>query len=136
MIVTLDQIAPVTVPSDERIDWRPVRHALGLTAFGINAYVGHRAGDLVVEAHTEDGSGGYPQHEEVYVVVSGAARFVLEGAEQTVAAPAFVKPDTPLTHREAYAAADGTVVVAVGAPVDEPFTVSPWEREGLGLGAG
>lgn len=136
MIVGLDEIDRAARPCDPRLDWRPVRDRLGLRAFGMNAYVGARAGDMVVEAHTEDGSAGYPPHEEVYVVVAGAVRFLLDGVEHVVEAPAFIKPDTPLVHREAYAAADATIVLAVGGPVDEPFSVSPWERRQLELSRG
>ena len=46
--------------------WKPVRLALGIDAFGINAYRTENVGDLVVDDHAD------PQ-EELYVVV-GAAR--------------------------------------------------------------
>jgi hypothetical protein len=32
------------------VDWRPVRDALGVSAFGMNAYVGSEPGQLVVGA--------------------------------------------------------------------------------------
>ena len=57
-----------------------MRHHLGITAFGTNAYVGRSAGDLVIEDHDED------EHEELYVVLSGAATFTVDG--ETFDAPA------------------------------------------------
>lgn len=136
MIVALADIARAAEPCDPRLDWRPVRDRLGTRAFGINAFVGARPGDLVVEPHHEAAEGGESGHEEVYVVVAGAARFVLDGAEHTVRAPAFVMPDRPDVHREAYAIEPGTVVVAVGAPLDRPVPVSDWERRQLELSRG
>jgi mannose-6-phosphate isomerase-like protein (cupin superfamily) len=50
---------------------------VGITAFGINAYTGAEAGQDVVEEHTEERLG----HEQLYVVVSGRATFVLDGEE-------------------------------------------------------
>ena len=58
--------------------WRPVRRRLGITAFGINAYTGE-PGENVVEKHDEERLG----HEELYVVVSGRARFELDGESST-----------------------------------------------------
>ncbi len=48
--------------------WHPLRHALGVTGFGVNAYTAPVAGKDVVEEHKEGGpeSG----HEELYVVVA------------------------------------------------------------------
>jgi hypothetical protein len=34
-------------------------------------------------------------------------------------------------HRKAIAAADGTLVLAIGAARGEAFTPSPWERQAL-----
>ena len=133
MIVALADIARAAEPCDARLDWRPVREALGLATFGMNAFVGAEPGDLVVEPHHEGAEGGESAHEEVYVVVSGGARFLLDGVEHEVRAPAFVKPDRPEVRREAYATAPGTVVVAVGAPTDRTVAVSEWERRQLEL---
>lgn len=103
------------------VEWRPVRRPLGITAFGMNAYTGD-AGEHVVEEHTEEQLG----HEEVYVVVSGAARFTLGEDEVDVAAGGFVYVRDPGTRRVAVATADGTVVLAVGGRpgAHEP---SAWE---------
>jgi hypothetical protein len=108
------------------LHWRPVRATLGVTGFGINAYTAAEPGDIVVEPHDEADSG----HDEVYVVVAGAARFVLDGAEHDAAAISFVRPADPGVHREARALEPGTVVLAVGAPAGG-FEPSDWERREL-----
>ena len=51
------------------LSWKPVRRPLGITAFGINAYTAGKAGDEVVEEHTEQ------TEEEAYVVIRGHATF-------------------------------------------------------------
>ena len=97
-----------------------MRHALGVQAFGVNAYSGD-AGDDVIEPHTEEGS----DHEEMYVVLSGRARFELD--DESVDAPpgtAVFLPD-PETRRYAVAEEDGTTVLALGGKPDHE--VSAWE---------
>ena len=54
--------------------WTPVRKHFGITAFGVNAYTATEVGQDVVEEHTEERLG----HEEMYVVLSGRATFVLD----------------------------------------------------------
>ena len=104
-------------------EWRPVRHHLGITAFGTNAYSG-RAGELVIEEHDDS-------DEELYVVVAGEAEFTLDG--ETLAAPVgtlvFV---THGTTRAAHAKVDGTTVLVVGATPGKAFEVSKWELSRLG----
>jgi len=79
--IKLDELEPLPIEGG-RLLWRPVRHALGVGAFGINAFVAENAGDDVVEDHTEELHG----HEEIYVVLSGRATFTL--GEETLDAPA------------------------------------------------
>jgi quercetin dioxygenase-like cupin family protein len=115
----IDELDPIAVTG---LRWHPVRHALGVHAFGVNAYSGD-TGDDVIEEHTEEGS----DHEEMYVVIAGRARFELDG--ETVDAPAgtlVFLPD-PTTRRYAVAEADGTVVLAVGGKPGEGYQVSAWE---------
>lgn len=100
------------------LQWKPVRHALGITAFGINAYHGENEGDLVVEEHAD-------RHQELYLVARGRARF--RSGEEEFDAPAgtFVLFE-PQEHRVAHAAEPGTTVVAIGAEADR-FEPSAWE---------
>ena len=74
--------------------WRPLRKALGTTAFGINGYTADAGGE-VIETHDET-SPGAAGHEELYVVVSGAAAFTVDGDE--VAAPAGHDAARPARH--------------------------------------
>src|SRR3954451_20524083 len=60
-------------------DWRPLRKALGTTGFGINAYTSDTGGE-VIEDHDET-SAGAAGHEELYVVLQGAAAFTVDGSE-------------------------------------------------------
>jgi len=132
MIVALDEIPRASQPCDPSLDWRPVRDHLGIGAFGVNAFLGAAPGDRVVERHDESGGG----HEELYVVVRGAARFVLDGAEHEVPAGSVVHI-APGTTREAFAIVPNTAVLVVGAAPDRPFAVSEWEARQLkasGLG--
>jgi quercetin dioxygenase-like cupin family protein len=119
--VSLDDIE--RVPAGGTLTWLPVRHTLGITAFGTNAYVADAAGDEVVEPHTEGESG----HQELYFVARGAATFTLDG--ETVEAPAgtYVFLPDPAVHRHATAREPGTTVLSFGARAGEAFTVSAWE---------
>lgn len=127
MIVALDAIPRASEPCDPSLDWRPVRDHLGVSAFGVNAFLGAAVGDRVVERHTEEGG-----HEELYVVVRGAARFVLDGAEHEVPAGSVVLV-APGTLREAFATLPDTAVLVIGGPAGA-HKVSDWEARQLELG--
>jgi uncharacterized cupin superfamily protein len=126
MIVALDAIPRALAPCDPSLDWRPVRDHLGITAFGVNAFIGAQPGDRVVELHDERDLG----HEELYVVIRGAARFVIDGDEHAVPAGSVVLVSAQST-REAFATERDTAVLAVGAAPGTPFSVSPWEARQL-----
>ncbi len=122
--VRLEDIAPIPVVGGE-LQWRPVRRALGIEAFGINAYTAN-AGDLVVEEHDETGTGA-GHHEELYVVVTGRATFTVDGESFDAPVGTLVFLDNPKERRGARAVEDGTTVLAIGGARGEPFRVSPWE---------
>jgi tetratricopeptide (TPR) repeat protein len=120
--VKLDEIEPVSVVGG-RLLWRPLRRTLDVGAFGINAYVAPKAGDDVVEEHTEQTLG----HEEVYVVLAGHAIFTLD--DETLDAPAgtvvFIRD--PKVKRHARAEEPDTAVLAVGGPRGGAYEPSAWE---------
>jgi hypothetical protein len=116
-VAQLDQIDEIPYRSCRL---RPVRHHLGITSFGANAWTGHAAGDRMIPEHDEDSD------EELYVVVRGCAAFELDG--ERVEAPAgtvvFVRPDVT---RTAFAEEAETWILALGATPGTAYDVSGWE---------
>jgi hypothetical protein len=102
--------------------WKPIRKTLGVTAFGINAYVAANAGDEVVEEHTEEQLG----HEEIYAVIRGHAVFTVDGEEVDAPWGTLVYLDDVTQKRHAIAKEPGTTVLAIGG-VPGRHDISPWE---------
>src|SRR3954451_17666295 len=109
----LDAIEGVPWRGTELV-WHPVRQALGTRIVGMGGYTAERAGQIVIEGHTEseDGMG----HEEVYLVLRGRATFTLDGTELDAPAGTFVAVSDPSVHRRAVAAEPGTAVLALPGP--------------------
>jgi len=120
-VARLDEIEEI---DDGRSPFRPVRHHFGIRTFGINAMIAHADGDRLINEHDEaepDSS------EELYVVVSGHARFELDGESQDAAAGTCVHV-APGVKRTAFARDAGTTVLAIGAgPEGKPYAPSGWE---------
>ena len=114
-------VPPITVAGELR--WRPIRRTLGIEAFGVNAYTGEKAGDDVVERHSEESL----RHEEVYVVLAGRASFELDGESLDAPAGTIVFLRDPSVRRYAQAAEPGTTVLAIGGKPGEAYTPSAWE---------
>ncbi len=125
-IVRLAEIEGLRDP-DSTLTWHPVRHALGVRAFGTNAYSATRPGDDVVEPHTEapDPGDDEPGHEEVYFVARGRAEFTIDGDSIDAPAGTYVFVPDPRSHRHAVAAEADTWVLSFGGP--PTFTPSAWE---------
>ena len=118
-VIALDDIEHL--PGPDTLTWLPVRATLGLRAFGTNAYVAGKPGDDVVEPHTESPA----DHEELYFVARGHARFTIDGAEHDAPAGTYVFIPDPESHRHAVALEGGTTVLSFGGP--PTFTPSGWE---------
>jgi tetratricopeptide (TPR) repeat protein len=107
-VARLDEIDEI---SDGRCPWRPVRHHFGITCFGVNVFIGHAAGDRIINEHDE--SEEQDLQEELYLVQQGHATFELDG--ERIDAPAgtfvFARPDVK---RTAFAEEPGTTIVALG----------------------
>src|SRR5262249_14751188 len=122
VVKRLDEV--LASPANTDATWLQVRRDLGISAFGVNAYRAD-AGKPVIDAHDELGAtaGG---HEELYVVVTGRARFTV-GVDDLDAPPGTFVFVPPETRRGAIAEQDGTTVLAVGGKPGEAFRISPWE---------
>jgi hypothetical protein len=112
-----------TVELPAGLRWHPIRPLLGVRAAGVSAYSAVEPGETVVEPHDEasDGRG----HEELYVVITGAARFTLDGEELDAHSGTLVLV-RPGTHRAAVAIEPGTLVLAVGGPPTFEPAGSEW----------
>jgi tetratricopeptide (TPR) repeat protein len=120
-IVRIDDLARYPIEGQEGLTWRPIRRHFDIQAFGVNAYTADEAGRRVVEEHREQDG-----HEELYVVVSGRVRFMLDGEEHDAPAGTLVHCP-PGTLRGAVAEEPGTTVLGIGAKPGEAYQASGWE---------
>jgi hypothetical protein len=128
----LDAVPTLSFASADDPDWKPLRHHLGIGAFGVNAWIAAAPGEIVIERHDEvpDG-GGAGAHEELYVVLRGSARFTVAGEEIDTPAGTLVFVADPALTRGAVATAPDTAVLAIGAARGVAFEPSPWEGRAL-----
>jgi hypothetical protein len=92
--------------------WAPIRHHFGIRTFGVNAWRG-APGDEVIKRHDESDSG----HPELYLVLSGAARFTIGDEEVPAPAGMLVWIEDSAAERVAVATEAGTVVLSMsGGP--------------------
>jgi tetratricopeptide (TPR) repeat protein len=122
-VARIDEIAPIPI---EDVNFHPMRHELGVRAFGVNAFSASAAGDPLIEPHDETGPGAGGQ-EELYVVVAGRAAFTVDGEEIDAPAGTVVFVPDLASKRAAVAADAGTTVLVIGGPADRPLPVSPFE---------
>jgi mannose-6-phosphate isomerase-like protein (cupin superfamily) len=118
--------------SNEGVKWAPVRRSLGVGSFGINAYTGDAAMEVISE-HDEVGPDAR-RHEELYLVVKGRATFTVDGEEIDAPAGSFVFVRDPAAKRKAVAEEEQTTILAVGGGPGEVYTPPRWERSAPALG--
>jgi mannose-6-phosphate isomerase-like protein (cupin superfamily) len=112
-------------------EWLAMRHALGVEAFGLNAYRAPSAGVEIIEPHDEAGGAGAGGHQELYLVLSGRATFTVGDSTFEARAGSFVFIPDPALRRVAVADEPGTTIVAVGAEKGVAFEPSEWEARWL-----
>jgi mannose-6-phosphate isomerase-like protein (cupin superfamily) len=124
VVESLDSLEPY--PQQEgRLRMR-VRRALGIQAFGVNAYGTTEAGVRVIGEHDEANPAANG-HEELYVVVSGHATFTVDGEEIDAPNGTLVFVADPAAKRGAIAKEANTRVLAFGGTSGEPYRISPGE---------
>jgi hypothetical protein len=124
-ITRIEDIPPLAAFASAGVNYRLVRRTLGIRAFGVNAFTAD-AGQQLIEEHDETGSGA-GRHEELYVVISGRARFVIDGVEHEAPAGTLVFVPDPESRRTAHALADGTSAMVIGGTPGQAYELSPWE---------
>ena len=122
VIAGLDDVERLPVNG---LAWRPIRHALGVTAFGINGYTALTVGDELIERHAED-SPGSGRHEELYLVVSGRATFTVADTEHDAPVGTIICVPPGIV-RSAVAAEPETTVIVVGGTPGAAWPPSPFE---------
>ena len=117
-VVPLESIEPV---NDGRCAFRPIRHQLGIGSFGVNAFTGVEVGDRIINEHDEK-----DEHEELYLVHSGRARFEIGG--ETVDAPVgtlvYARPGVL---RTAFAEEPNTILIAMGGEPGKVYQAHGFE---------
>jgi tetratricopeptide (TPR) repeat protein len=109
--------------ADAGSHYRPIRHHLGITAFGVTAWTAHAAGDVVINEHDE---GDPTADEELFLVLCGHAVFDLDG--NSVDAPSGTLVYAPPgTRRTASARQDGTTIIAVEGTPGAGYEARGWE---------
>ena len=121
---------PVAAVDHTDAKWTPVRNHFGITAFGVNAYTARNAGDRLIGEH-DHADPADEQHQELYFVHTGHARFQVDGQDVDAPAGTFVSALDVKTIRSAVALSDNTVVLVIGAEPGAPFEVTPAERAEL-----
>lgn len=103
-------IADLPSIAEDGLDWTPIQHFFGLTAFGINRYRATAAGVELIGDHDEAAG----RHEEIYLVLEGRVRFEVAGETHECEAGTVVAVKDPAVRRRAVALTAGAVVLAVG----------------------
>jgi hypothetical protein len=128
-VIALDDTPAIPV-GDHAGDWIPLRHLLDVRAFGVNAWIARKAGDVAVEEHDELDEDTATGQEEIYVLLRGAARFTV-GEETFDARPGtVVYLRDPALVRGAIALEDDTATLSIGGRRGA-FDVSEWEGRWL-----
>jgi hypothetical protein len=112
------------IMDDEGVEWTPLQHFFGLTAFGINVYRAVEPGAPIIGEHDESDG----RHEELYLVLSGSVRFEVDGEEFVCGEGTVVAVKDWTVRRCGVAQTAGATVLAVGAPAAKRFE-STWRPE-------
>ena len=109
--------------------FRLVRRHFDIQSFGVNGVTGDAGDVMIVEHHERDDAENRTDgHEELFAVLSGHARFTIDGEEVDAPAGTLVFVRDPALLRFARATADGTAILAIGGRPGVPFALSRWEK--------
>jgi tetratricopeptide (TPR) repeat protein len=109
--------------SDAGAHYRPIRHHLGITAFGVTAWTAHTAGDVVINEHDEDDP---TADQELFLVLSGHAVFEVDG-DRVDAPTGTLVFAPPSTKRKASAIEGDTTILALEGTPGEAYAARGWE---------
>ena len=107
--------------ADAGCNYRPIRHHLGITAFGMTAWTARAAGDPVINEHDDPTA-----DEELFLVWRGHAVFEIDGSRVDAPAGTLVFAP-PRTKRTASATEDGTTVILLEGTPGKAYEARGWE---------
>ena len=119
-VAHLDEIEEL---ADAGCHYRPIRHHLGITAFGVTAWTAGAAGDPVINEHDE---GDPTADQELFLVLRGHAVFELDGDRIDAPAGTLVFAP-PRTKRMATAEEEGTTIIALEGTPGQAYEPRGWE---------
>lgn len=120
---SLDALEVLEIGEDRMV---AVRRALGVSSFGINAFLGPTPGHATIGEHDEVGSSA-ARHEELYLVVRGRATFTADGATLDGPPGTVLFVGDPTVRRGAVAAEPDTLVLVIGGAPGEVYRPGVWE---------
>jgi tetratricopeptide (TPR) repeat protein len=109
--------------ADGRCHYRPIRHHLGITAFGVTAWTAPAAGDLIIDEHDEADP---TADQELFLVLRGHAVFELDGDRVDAPAGTLVFAP-PRTKRTASAVEAETIIIAIEGTPGQAYDARGWE---------
>jgi tetratricopeptide (TPR) repeat protein len=109
--------------ADAGCHYRPIRHHLGITAFGATAWTARVAGDRLINTRDEDDP---TVDQELFLVLRGHAVFELDGDRVDAPAGTLVSAP-PGTNRTASATEAGTTVIALEGTPGKAYEARGWE---------
>jgi hypothetical protein len=109
--------------ADGRCHYRPIRHHLGISAFGVTAWTARAAGNLIIDEHDE---GDPTADEELFLVLRGHAVFELDGDRVDAPAGTLVFAQ-PRLKRTASAEEAGTIIIALEGTPGRAYEARGWE---------
>jgi len=119
-VAHLDEIGEF---SDAGCHYRPIRHHLGITAFGATAWSAGAAGDRVINERDEDDP---TADQELFLVLRGHAMFELDGDRVDAPAGTLVFAP-PRMKRTASAIEEGTTILAMEGTPGKAYEARGWE---------
>jgi hypothetical protein len=109
--------------ADAGCHYRPIRHHLGITAFGVTAWTARAAGDVVINEHDE---GDPTADQELFLVLRGHAVFEIDGDRVDAPAGTLVFAP-PRTRRMATAQEEETTIIALEGTPGQAYVPRGWE---------
>ncbi|KRC89776.1 hypothetical protein ASE25_09535 [Terrabacter sp. Root85] len=109
--------------SDAGAHYRPVRHHLGISAFGATVWTARTAGDVLINEHDEDDP---TADQELFLVLHGHAVFEVDG-DRVDAPTGTLVFAPPGTGRKASALEGDTTLLAIEGTPGEAYAARGWE---------